>query len=264
MNQWLDEIKFDAHGLVPAIAQDVNTGRVLMVAWQNRDALLRTVALQQAVYYSRSRQKLWHKGEESGHFQQVKEIRLDCDGDVIILQIEQQGGIACHTGRQSCFYRRLTPEGWQIVDPTLKDPKNIYIQHHIEPTDLSDDQVEQLLEQTDILDHLGQLMQKRKQAHADQSYVANLYQKGLNKILEKIGEESIETIIAAKEFDQSLSDAKPLNLNLQSDLIYEIADLWFHTIIALGYFDLQPQQILDELARRQGLSGLVEKANRQA
>ena len=127
MSNWLDEVKFDSNGLIPAIAQHHQTGRVLMVAWMNREALQLTAEKNQAVYYSRSRQKLWHKGEESGHFQTVHEIRLDCDADVIILQIEQHGGIACHTGRESCFYRKLDGnQQWQIVDPVLKDPNSIY------------------------------------------------------------------------------------------------------------------------------------------
>lgn len=250
--QWLDEVKFNEQGLIPAIAQHHQTGRILMVAWMNREALALTAEKNQAVYFSRSRQKLWHKGEESGHFQTVYEIRLDCDGDVIILQIEQHGGIACHTGRESCFYRKLTPQGWEIVDAQLKDPTAIYgdkaeteAHDHAHTT-----------EQVDVLAHLGQLMQERKQAEADTSYVASLYKKGINKILEKVGEESVEAIIAAKDFAAQDSEA---HLN---DLVYETADLWFHTIVMLGYFDLNPQLIIDELARRQGLSGLVEKANR--
>lgn len=124
---WLDSVKFDEHGLIPAIAQDAQTGRILMVAWMNREALQLTADNKRGVYWSRSRQKLWHKGEESGHIQVVKEIRLDCDADVITLQIEQLGGISCHTGRESCFYRKLDDNRqWQIVDPVLKDPHSIY------------------------------------------------------------------------------------------------------------------------------------------
>ncbi|WP_297925821.1 phosphoribosyl-AMP cyclohydrolase [uncultured Agitococcus sp.] len=124
---FLDTVKFDEQGLIPAIAQDAQTGRVLMVAWMNREALQLTADTKRGVYWSRSRKKLWHKGEESGHIQVVKEIQLDCDADVIILQIEQLGGIACHTGRQSCFYRTLDDnQQWQIVEPVLKDPNAIY------------------------------------------------------------------------------------------------------------------------------------------
>ena len=123
---WLDEIKWSADGLVPAIAQEADSGRVLMVAWMNREALLETATTGRGVYWSRSRAKLWRKGEESGNVQKVSEIRLDCDEDVVLLQIEQVGGIACHTGRHSCFYRRLEKGGWSAVDSVLKDPKEMY------------------------------------------------------------------------------------------------------------------------------------------
>lgn len=127
---WLDQVRFNAQGLIPAIAQDHQTGKVLMVAWMNAEALAETAATQRAVYWSRSRQKLWRKGEESGHFQSIKDIRLDCDADVILLSVIQHGNIACHTGRQSCFYSRLDTSTanptWEITDPVLKDPDSIY------------------------------------------------------------------------------------------------------------------------------------------
>lgn len=123
---WLDEIRWDENGLAPAIAQDAKSGRILMVAWMNRESLAQTAEKGEAVYWSRSRSKLWHKGEESGHVQKIKEIRLDCDEDVIVLQVEQKGGIACHTGRESCFYRVLRDGAWESVDPVLKDPSEIY------------------------------------------------------------------------------------------------------------------------------------------
>ena len=126
MKDWLDEIKWDSDGLVPAIAQDHKTGRVLMMAWMNREALSLTATENRAIYWSRSRGKLWRKGEESGHFQKVKSIRTDCDGDVLLLAIEQVGGIACHTGRESCFFNELRGDRWVPVDPVLKDPKEIY------------------------------------------------------------------------------------------------------------------------------------------
>lgn len=118
---FLDEVKWTRDGLVPAIAQEHSSGRVLMMAWMNREALALTVQENRAVYWSRSRQKLWRKGEESGHVQRLKELRLDCDNDVIILQVEQVGGVACHTGRQSCFYRVLRDGQWVITDPVLKE-----------------------------------------------------------------------------------------------------------------------------------------------
>jgi len=123
---WLDEIKWTDDGLVPVIAQDADSGRVMMFAWMNREALARTADEGRAVYWSRSRRKLWPKGEESGHVQKVKSIRLDCDGDVILLDIEQVGGLACHTGRESCFYKELRDGEWVDVDPVLKNPEQIY------------------------------------------------------------------------------------------------------------------------------------------
>ncbi len=126
MSDWLDEIKWDADGLVPAIAQDAETGRVLMFAWMNRESLELSAREGRAVYWSRSRGKLWRKGEESGHVQRIREMRLDCDADVILLSIEQVGGIACHTGRESCFYRRFDDGEWVETDAVLKNPDEIY------------------------------------------------------------------------------------------------------------------------------------------
>jgi len=127
--KWLNKVRWDEHGLVPVIAQEVGSNDVLMFAWMNREALARTVESGQAVYWSRSRKKLWHKGEESGHVQKVHELRLDCDNDVVLLKVEQRGhvpGIACHTGRHSCFFRLYKDGAWQTVEPVLKDPERIY------------------------------------------------------------------------------------------------------------------------------------------
>jgi phosphoribosyl-AMP cyclohydrolase len=123
---WLDAVKWNEAGLVPAVAQDAADGTILMVAWMNREALKLTAQQGSAVYWSRSRKKLWHKGEESGHQQTVSEIRLDCDNDVVVLQVEQHGGIACHTGRRSCFFQRFEDGDWVTVEPVLKDPESIY------------------------------------------------------------------------------------------------------------------------------------------
>jgi len=131
-DQWLDQISWTDDGLVPAIAQEAGSGRVLMLAWMNRQSLQETAAGGKAVYWSRSRQRLWHKGEESGHEQLVKEIRLDCDGDVVLLIVEQLGGIACHTGRHSCFFRRRAQDAWVETDPVLKDAHTIYKGGHHE------------------------------------------------------------------------------------------------------------------------------------
>ena len=128
--KWLGKVKWDEHGLVPVIAQEAGSGNVLMFAWMTREALAQTVACGEAVYWSRSRKKLWHKGEESGHVQKIREIRLDCDDDVVLLTVEQTGDIACHTGRHSCFFQRLETLGsereWRTVEPVLKDPAIIY------------------------------------------------------------------------------------------------------------------------------------------
>ncbi|HRL20504.1 phosphoribosyl-AMP cyclohydrolase [Alcaligenes sp. SDU_A2] len=127
---WLAQVRFDEQGLIPAIAQDKASGKILMVAWMNQESLHETASTRRAVYWSRSRQRLWRKGEESGHVQHVSDIRLDCDGDVILLTVEQVGHIACHTGRESCFFRQLQGQDeqaqWVITDPVLKDPEHIY------------------------------------------------------------------------------------------------------------------------------------------
>jgi len=130
MSTWLDEIRWDNQGLVPVIAQDANSQRILMFAYANREAVALTAEKGTAHYWTRSRQKLWHKGEESGHFQHVREIRLDCDGDVIIYSIDQEGGIACHTGRECCFFRVLRNGTWEITDEVKKDPSQIYAHGH--------------------------------------------------------------------------------------------------------------------------------------
>ena len=123
---FLDEVPWNGDGLIAAVAQDAKSGRVLTVAWMNRDALKQTVEKQEAVYWSRSRKKLWRKGEESGHVQKLRELRLDCDADAILLKVEQVGGVACHTGRESCFFRKLENGRWVTIDPVLKDPSLIY------------------------------------------------------------------------------------------------------------------------------------------
>jgi len=123
---WLEEVRFDGNGLVPVIAQDAESGRVLMVAWANAGALAETVVTGQAVYFSRSRGKLWRKGEESGHVQKLRELRVDCDADTVLMKVEQVGGIACHTGRRSCFYRKLEGHAWRITDEVIREPGDIY------------------------------------------------------------------------------------------------------------------------------------------
>lgn len=295
---WLDSVQFNQDGLLPAIAQDAQSGEILMMAWMNAEALKLTAETKTAVYFSRSRNKLWHKGETSGHVQQVHDIYLDCDADVIILRVDQLGGIACHTGRKSCFYRRLdlsTPEpSWEIVAPVLKDPSAIYGANAASdanaPNQATSALKSSLTEGTvatdstpinalSILTQLDAVLAERKQASPDSSYVASLYHKGLNKILEKVGEEATETIIAAKDLANTrdtngVSSNKTIPLNAHNaisdpedealqDLIYEIADVWFHTLVTLAWFNIGSEPVLAELARRFGLSGIDEKAARQ-
>lgn len=279
---WLAAINFNDDGLIPAIAQDHKSGRILMMAWMNAEAVQLTAQTQTAVYFSRSRAKLWHKGESSGHTQTVHDIRLDCDADVIVLSVTQAGGIACHTGRESCFYQRLdlsgqTPE-WQTVDKVLKDPADIYhtkestvktrqeqnLSFNADNNIVTDTEANQTqISQYNILQQLDQVLSERKQADADSSYVASLYAKGLNKILEKVGEESIESIIAAKDFANCDKDKDQAQYDeARHELIYEVADVWFHTLVGLSWFDIESDAVLNELGRRFGLSGIDEKAAR--
>lgn len=287
---WLTAVNFNTDGLIPAIAQDHQSGRILMMAWMNAEALQLTAQTQTAVYFSRSRAKLWHKGESSGHTQTVHDIRLDCDADVIVLSVTQAGGIACHTGRESCFYQRLdlsgqTPE-WETVDKVLKDPADIYHSdaaistHQDNEADTHDITVDDIVvddnavdentsnndsqkENASILQQLDQVLAERKNADADSSYVASLYAKGLNKILEKVGEESTESIIAAKDFANCDENKDKAHYDdARRELIYEVADVWFHTLVGLAWFDIESEAVLNELGRRFGLSGIDEKAAR--
>lgn len=281
---WLDEIAFNADGLVPAIAQDKATGEILMMAWMNRESLQLTAQSNTAVYFSRSRGKLWHKGETSGHTQIVHDLYLDCDADVIVLTVTQIGGIACHTGRKSCFYRKLDlgsdSPSWETVAPVIKDPNEIYgttsatsTNAIIETTEtVSEAATTAQVEASTVLKQLDAVLAERKQANADTSYVASLYAKGLNKILEKVGEEAVESIIAAKDLATASNTSKAVVGNDQQidsehqdfidDLIYEVADVWFHTVVTLAWFNIESDRVLAELARRFGLSGIDEKNSR--
>lgn len=258
---WLDDLTFNADGLIPAIVQDHATGQILMMAWQNAESLRLTVETGTAVYFSRSRSRLWHKGESSGHTQQVHEIYTDCDKDVIILRVSQVGGIACHTGRVSCFYEKLNMADltWQAVAPVIKDPSKIY--GDVKAENVSKNQPIAKACDTNIISELDKILCERKSADKDSSYVASLYHKGLNKILEKVGEEATEAIIAAKELQMVRSQSKD-DTGAKTDLVYEVADTWFHSMVALHELGLSGQAVLDELGRRFGLSGIDEKNSR--
>ncbi len=225
----LDQLKFDKDGLLPCIAQDAENGEVLMLAYMNAEAVENTLKTGNVHYYSRSRGKQWMKGESSGNVQQVREIRYDCDGDTLLIKVEQQGA-ACHTGRRSCFY-------------SVFDGDKIAIDGEVDSA-TADAYGEQ-----DILDAVYHVIQDRRRNPSEKSYVNSLFTKGLDKILSKIGEEATETAVAGKGGDRD-------------EVIYEVADLFFHTLILLGYYDLPPERIYAELRRRFGMSGIEEKESR--
>jgi len=225
----IEQLKFDANGLVPAITQDAGNGEVLMMAYMNAEAVEKTLASGKVHYYSRSRQKLWMKGESSGHVQLVREIRFDCDNDCLLIKVDQQGA-ACHTGQRSCFYRKWEGTAVETSEKAL-DAAQVYARN-------------------DILEALYNIIQERRQlGDGEKSYVKSLFDKGLDKILGKIGEEATETAVAGKGGDRG-------------EVIYEVADLFFHVLVLLGYYDLPPERIYAELRRRFGLSGIEEKAGR--
>ncbi|MBP3781166.1 MAG: bifunctional phosphoribosyl-AMP cyclohydrolase/phosphoribosyl-ATP diphosphatase HisIE [Selenomonas sp.] len=211
-------IKFDEKGLVPAVVQEEN-GQVLMLAYMNAESLQKTIETGYTWYYSRSRQKLWNKGEESGNKQQVKEISYDCDGDTLLIKVHQTG-VACHTGTYTCFSgRKLVEEkekGLMVVEP------------------------EQETSLATVLNDLYNVIQERRLNPVEGSYTNYLFEKGQDKILKKVGEEAVETVIASKN-------------NKSEEVLYEMGDLWYHCLVLLAYHKLTPDQLLDELmSRRKG------------
>ncbi len=213
-----DNLVFDGNGLIPAIAQDAMDGQVLMHAYMNREALARTLETGLAHYYSRSRQRLWQKGEESGHVQRVRAIRYDCDADTLLLQVEQAVA-ACHTGNRTCFYRRLP--GFQSAGGAEPQAES---KEALGP---------------DFLGDLYRVICERKVSRPEGSYVASLFDRGANQILKKIAEEAAEVVLASKDGERR-------------QVIYEVADLWFHTLVLLAQQEIPPQEIVQELARRVG------------
>jgi len=213
----MKDLKFDAHGLIPAIVQDINSGQVLMMAYMNQEALDKTLATGQTWFYSRSRQSLWMKGETSGNIQTVKEIRYDCDQDTLLVLVEQTGA-ACHTGHYSCFYRTL--DG-QELEPARFDASRVY----------------QAKEGPAILLELMDVIRQRQKDRPEGSYTTYLFDKGLDKILKKVGEETAEVIIAAKNPDNS-------------ELIYEASDLIYHLLVLLVEKGVDITDIFAELRSR--------------
>ena len=215
--EFLKEVKYDANGLVPVIAQDSHSKKVRMLAYMNEESLTKTLETGKVYYYSRSRQSLWLKGETSSYYQYLKGISIDCDGDTLLLQIEQVGGISCHTGNSSCFYRELSDD--------IKIEKVEKIDKAISSTNET-----MLTKLYDVIEH-------RKENPKEGSYTNYLFDKGLNKILKKVGEECTETIIAAKEDDDS-------------EVVFEIADLMYHLTVMMAEKGIKWEQIEEELAKR--------------
>lgn len=208
-------IKFDANGLIPVIVQDYHSKHIRMLAYMNKEALEKTLETGNIYYYSRSRNKLWLKGEESGHFQYLKKISVDCDGDTLLIQIEQKGNISCHTGNVSCFYRNIK----------------------INDNDIENKNVEQkILKDASFLVSLENIIKDRKENPVEGSYTNYLFREGINKILKKVGEEAAEIIIAAK--------------TNKNDVIYEVSDLLYHLAVLLVELDISWSEIKTELEKR--------------
>ena len=216
-------IRWNEDGLLPAIVQDAVRGDVLMLAWMNRESLALTLDEGRTVFWSRSRGELWRKGETSGNVQRVRDVRLDCDADTLLITVDQAGGGACHTGQRSCFFQALEDAGGAPkADGILP---------------------------AGALESLARRLEERKSADPATSWTARLHAEGLDAILKKVGEEATETVLAAKGGDRART-------------VEETADLWFHTMVMLANLGLGPEDVLEELDRRAGQSGLAEKAAR--
>ena len=218
MEEILNKVKFDENGLVPVVVQESKTGQVLMVAYMNRFALEKTIKTQMAHYWSRSRKKLWLKGETSKHYQYVKSIGIDCDEDTLLLKVEQQEA-ACHTGHFSCFYRELKDEGIEEKEQKVFNPEEVYV------------------DKKQIINELYDVIVDRSINPKEGSYTNYLFEKGLDKILKKVGEEAAEVIIASKN-------------KAKDEIIYEIADLFYHILVLMVERGIKPDDILHELEKR--------------
>lgn len=211
----IENLKFDNNGLIPIVVQEYKTGQVLMLAYANKEALLKTLETNKTHFWSRSREKIWNKGEESGNYQNVKEIYLDCDADTVLIIVEQKG-VACHTGNQSCFFTSFENE--EKLAPSFNKEGN-----------------------SNTLEKVFDVIEDRKQNPQNDSYVSGLFNSGLDGILKKVGEEAGETIIAAKN-------------KAKNKLVYELTDLWFHSMVLLSEMNLSYSDIYKELERRFGKS----------
>ena len=224
MQEILNRIDWEKSELLPVIVQDVHTNEVLMMAYMNREALALSLQTKLAHYYSRSKQRLWKKGESSGHLQHIKQFLIDCDDDTLLLKVEQEG-VACHTGRKSCFFTELD-SGEETMGVEV-DTAAAY----------------------GVIDTLYHTILERKNADPETSWTAKLLSKGENTILKKVVEEAGEFAFAVKDDDEE-------------EIVYEAADLTYHVLVALGYKNISPDRVKQELARRFGMSGITEKASR--
>ncbi len=225
MQKIIDKVDWEKSSLIPVVAQDYITKEVLMLAYMDKEALTLTLSTKKAHYFSRSKQRIWMKGETSGNIQNVQDIMIDCDNDTLLIMIEQVGGAACHTGRKSCFFTKL--ESDEVISEVD----------------------ERVVANYSVLDQLYHVIQERKGVDPKSSYVASLLHKGENAYLKKVVEEAGEFCFAVKDNDEE-------------EMIYEAADLAFHTLVALGDKNINPDRIKQELARRFGLSGIEEKNSR--
>ena len=222
----ISKIDWSKSEIIPAIAQDSITNEVLMLAYMNEEALKLTLKTKEVHYFSRSKHRIWKKGESSGNIQIIKDILIDCDNDTLLLKIEQNG-VACHTGRKSCFFTKLE-NNQEVIKPQM-DMNKIY----------------------SVIDTLYHTLQERKNASSESSYTAKLFSKGENHILKKICEEAGELCFAVK--DDNIDE-----------IIYESADLTYHVLVALAFKDINPDRVKQELAKRFGISGIEEKNSRES
>ena len=275
-------------GLLPAIVQDVGDGAVLMLAYMNEEALSLTLRTGYAHYFSRSKGRIWKKGEESGHVQLVREAFLDCDNDTLLLKVEQCGGSACHTGARSCFFKEISLQkcGENVGSPSACDAKNSAMQNFTAANSAAERSTQNLDAASQnftlknsaekspygILDEIYHVCLDRKlNGESALSYVASLYAKGENAYLKKIAEEACEFALACKDLSRSKLYADVARESFgehragepRYDVVYEGADLLFHLLLALAAHNIHPDALLDELVRRQGQSGIEEKRSRE-
>ncbi len=224
----IEGIDWDKNPLIPAIAQDFKTSEVLMLAYMNKESLELTLKSGVVHYFSRSKQRIWKKGEESGNIQNVKELFLDCDSDTILIKVEQVGDSACHTGKRSCFFKKIENSEIKEIGEKIFDPSLRY----------------------SVIDRLYHEIESKKDGDVEKSYTALLFQKGENSIIKKVIEESGELCFAIKDGNEE-------------EIIHEGADLLYHVLVALKYREVSPERIKQELEKRFGVSGIEEKRNRQ-